>query len=319
MEWCIDDKGIMYDVVKYHTLKKHEFIKRYLGIWVEMVKTKPPTLDIFDLYASTGMCYCEDAEGHRAESSWDGSAMLSAKCLMKYRGGSRCLFLNTYNKDKKMIPAQKENLKRLLSEIKFPYPYIIETLPIDQAVDVAITKVEPRYPNLWILDPHGVSALPWSVVEKISNLKGEYDINGKHHVRKPELIISLMTEDLQRWYKTRPEIITIALGMDKSSWRPIFEELVHSGLNTRDAFLNVYMQRLCDLYDKSPICIEVNTTNETAVLYTIMLITESDAGYYLTQTKLLPAYEDWRVTTWKNGARNIVQENKGQKTLFSNY
>ena len=51
-----DNEGLIYDRVKWHTRKKHAFIESYLNIWVENVRNHPPTLDIFDLFASTGLC-----------------------------------------------------------------------------------------------------------------------------------------------------------------------------------------------------------------------------------------------------------------------
>ncbi|MDD3135821.1 MAG: hypothetical protein PHF64_04925, partial [Methanoregula sp.] len=59
-----DEDGLLYDCVKWHTRKKHAFIEYYLKIWVDHVKKNPPSLDIFDLFASTGLCYCEESKKH---------------------------------------------------------------------------------------------------------------------------------------------------------------------------------------------------------------------------------------------------------------
>jgi three-Cys-motif partner protein len=291
-----------------------------LDIWSEKVKKTPPTLDIFDLYASTGKCYCEDAKKFGLpEVTWDGSALLSAKCLKKYTNGKN-LFLNTYADSPENCELQKDNLERLLSEMGFDNKYLISTEPIESAVETAISFIRDiRFPTLWILDPHAISELPWSVVERIAKLKGEYDYNGEHRVRKPELIISLMTEDFQRWYKKNPRLISVALGEEEGSWKPMIEELIGEGYNTREAFLLYYMQKLSELYDKDPILIEINITNETAIVYCMFLLTESDAGHYLSKLELIPEFENWVASVWRDGAKTIIREKdlskKGQTKL----
>lgn len=320
MDYYTDERGILYDKVKYHTRKKHAFIKGYLDIWVERVKNSPPTLDIFDLYAATGKCYCEDAAKYGLpESTWDGSAILSANCLMNYSNG-RDLFLNTYADDPDDCEKQKENLTRLLSEMGFRNTHYLKTEPIEKAVESAITCIRDlRYPTLWILDPHAVSELPWTVVERIAKLKAQYFHNNRWRIRKPELIITLMTEDFQRWYKTSPELISIALGTDEEYWGPAVDELIGTGYNAREAFVLLYMEGLYGLYDKEPIYLEVNITDETAIVYLMILMTESDAGWYVSKLKMIPEFKDWIVKEWRPGARKIIAEKhlpKGQKKLF---
>lgn len=323
MDYYTDLNGIIYDKVKYHTRKKHKFIESYLKIWSERVKNGP-TLDIFDLYASTGKCYCEKAEKYGlSESKWDGSAILSAKCLMEYSNGKN-LFLNTYADTNENCKKQIENLNRLLFELGFSKPQMIISQPIESAVDIAINHIrDPKYPTLWILDPYAASDLPWNVVEKIARIKTEYPYKGEDRIRKPELIITLMTEDFQRWYKTNPELISIALGLNEDVWKPKIESLIKSGQNTREAFLSLYMERLSEFYEKSPISFEVNITQETAVVYCMLLLTDSDAGYHVSRLKAIPDFQKWVVSEWRDGAKKIILENdlskKGQTKLFIDY
>jgi three-Cys-motif partner protein len=324
MDYYIDENGVMHDNVRYHTRKKHKFIESYLNIWSDNVKRNPPTLDIFDLYASTGKCYCEDAEMFGLpEATWDGSALLSARCLKKYANGKN-LFLNTYADTPENCERQKGNLERLLSDMGFNNRHKISTEPIESAVETAISYIRDiRFPTLWILDPHAISELPWSVVERIAKLKGEYHYKGEDRIRKPELIISLMTEDFQRWYKNHPRLISIALGEEEGSWKPMIEELIGEGYNTREAFILYYMQKLSELYDKDPILIEINITNQTAIVYCMLLLTESDAGHYLSQLELIPEFENWVASVWKDGAKKIILEKglkkKGQLHLTDDY
>lgn len=94
--------------VKWHTRQKHAFLEEYLKIWSEQVgrntKVNLPTLDIFDLFASYGFCYC-----HEQKEGWKGSALLAADCLKKYEKG-KTLFLNTYNPDEEELKIQREAL-----------------------------------------------------------------------------------------------------------------------------------------------------------------------------------------------------------------
>jgi three-Cys-motif partner protein len=320
MEYYTDERGILYDKVKYHTRKKHAFLKGYLDIWVERVRHNPPTLDIFDLYASTGLCYCEEAKKTGLpEVIWDGSAIIAAKALSRYSKG-RLLFLNSYNTVEKMRKSQINNLIALLRGLDFKKSSILISSPIEDAVTEASKHIDPRYPSLWILDPCAASDLPWNIVEKIGNMRATYDYNGEMRIRKPELIISLMTEDLQRFVDIRPDIISSSLGMNEEIWRPKYEELRGGGLNTREAMIELYAEKLSELYEKPPIlAAEINITNESAIAYCILLLTDSPAGHYIAKLKLLPEFKQWEITEWRLNARQITAELKrdpAQKTLF---
>ena len=58
MGQIIDQKGRVCEQTKWHSRQKHAFLEAYLDIWSNQVgkdkKSKLPTLDIFDLYASFG-------------------------------------------------------------------------------------------------------------------------------------------------------------------------------------------------------------------------------------------------------------------------
>jgi three-Cys-motif partner protein len=309
MEFYRDSAGILYDVVKWHKRKKHAFIKGYLDIWVEYVKKNPPTLDIFDLYAASGLCYCPDCEKSGiSEPSWEGSAILAARCLEEYKEG-RYLFLNTFHPDPVIIKQQKDNLERILSQFKKIRCFII-TCTIEEAIIEALKVVRPKYPNLWILDPHAASDLPWSIIEKIGNLKTPYKHKGRERTRKPELIITLMTSDLQRNVNSNPHVISTALGKEEAEWRPKFEDLIGKGFNTREAIIELYAEQLANLYEKPPIIAEIDTTEEAAIVYCMMLLTDHDAGYYVFKLKGLPGFEKWRITEWRKSAERISVEKR---------
>ncbi len=193
----------------------------------------------------------------------------------------------------------------------------IISLPIEAAVEKAIEFGEQRnvfnYPNIWILDPYKATHLPWDVVKRIGNLKKTYHYKGKDQVRKPELIINLMTHDLQRNIDTNPNVIEIALGMSESEWRPIIEEYRNAGLNTREAIINIYASRLSELYEKPPIITEIKITNDSAIVYCLLLCTDSNAGHYVYKLKGIPEYNNWVINEWKKDAEKITIEKKTPK------
>lgn len=313
-----DEDGLLYDCVKWHTRKKHAFIEFYLKIWVEHVKRNPPTLDIFDLFASTGLCYCDERKKYGLpEPTWPGSAILAADCLEHYPKG-RTLFLNTYHPKDAICREQKENLELLLSKYSKIKP-VITMLDINDAIKEACRHVVPNFPSLWILDPHGASDLPWNIVETIGNLRGHWtDKDGKSRERQPELIITLMTYGLQMNVSIYPHTVSTMLGLAEAEWRPKYDALMAKYDNTRKALVELYAERLSELYDKPPIIVEINTTNETAIVYVLFLCTDSNAGHYLMKQEGMKEYNAW-IHRWKNDARRISAEEKlseGQTRLF---
>jgi three-Cys-motif partner protein len=217
----------------------------------------------------------------------------------------------------------KQNLVTLLKKLDFQNPCVLTSLPIEEAVAAASEHVDPRYPSLWILDPCAASELPWHIVETIGRMRANYEYNGETRTRKPELIISLMTEDLQRFVDLRPDIISSSLGMDEKEWRPKLNELMSNGLNTRQAMVELYAEKLSELYEKPPIlAAEINITNESAIAYCLLLLTDSPAGHYITKLKLLPEFKYWEITEWRLNAKQITADLKrerrdpAQKKLF---
>ena len=301
-----DEDGLLYDCVKWHTRKKHAFIESFLNIWVENVKKNLPTLDIFDLFASSGLCYCEESARYGlSEPTWNGSAILAAECLEKYSKG-RTLFLNTYHEKPEVCDAQRANLQQLLKKYTRIKP-IITSKEIEPAIDEAEKYLSPTYPSFWILDPYSASNLPWEYVERIGRLRGEYSVKGNIRVRKPEMIITLMTYGLQMNIDIHPHVVSRALGMDEAEWRPKYDILMEKYHNTRKALIDLYAERLSNLYEKPPIIIEINTTEETAVVYCLFLCTDSNAGHYLMKLKGLKDYTTWEYS-WKADAKRISVE-----------
>jgi three-Cys-motif partner protein len=300
--------------IKWHSRQKHAFLEAYLNIWSEQVgKTGQtiPTLAIFDLFASFGLCHCSEKD-----ETWDGSALLAAKCLKKYQGGQK-LFLNTYSPIEEERLLQKDVLDKNISNLDLPRRIntIIKTLPIEKAVESAISFANPRYPNLWILDPYQPEHLPWAVVEKICKLEGIYRKRGKEVSRRPELFICLMTGRLQRlsgMESLENDIVGKALGMEEMEWKSKLNKYLENGYNTRESLIFLYAEKIGQYYKKPPIILEVpsNIGNIVYTVYTVFLCTDHVAGHYVMKIHKLPEYQKWQQIEWKGEAKIISKKKK---------
>lgn len=310
MGQIVDPEGRVCEQTKWHSRQKHAFLEAFLDIWSEQVKSKSPTLDIFDLYASFGWCHCPEEK-----KTWMGSALLAAECLKKYQGG-KLLFLNTYHPDEKELQAQKKSLENGLSNIHLPERVrtVIEFLPIKKAVESAISHVNPNYPSLWILDPYQPEHLPWDIVERICKLEGSYQAGNRKITRRPELFICLMTGRLQRLtgMDKEKEKVGTALGLEENVWKAKLENYRESDYNTRQALISMYAEKIANFYKKPPIILEVPSADGN-IVYTVFLCTESDAGHYVMKIHKLPKYQEWRKIEWEKSAETISQKNKVQR------
>lgn len=295
-----------------HQKLKHEFIKTYLNIWVENVGKgaidKIPTVDFFDLFAATGKVRCDDTG-----EIWDGSALIAAKALAKYPKG-RLLFLNSYDPDDKKRHEQLDILQKELEEALDKCPQLqqikrmISSENINKSVEIALTELNKNFPSVWILDPDNPKHLPWKVVEKIATTIGE-PFGIKEERKKPELIINLMTSTLQRTINKAPHIFTKVIGLPESEWRELYEkyERKYHENNvedcTRHVILDIYADRLSTLYENPPV-ISLIPTAYGNIIYSMILCTDSKAGYYLMQ-KRKKEFEMYKIYEWKEEVMKI--------------
>jgi len=132
------------------------------------------------------------------------------------------------------------------------------------------------------------------------------------------MIITLMTYGLQMNVNINSHTITTMLGLDETEWRPKFESLMVKYDNTRKALVELYAERLSELYEKPPIVVEINTTDERAIVYVLFLCTDSNAGHYLMRQEGMKEYNHW-IHQWKQDAERISVEKhipKDQTRLF---
>jgi len=293
----------------WHSAQKHAFLEAYLKIWTENVgkKKNPPSLDIIDLFASFG--WCHSTENNK---TWPGTSILSAQCLKDYRTSHKCLlFLNSYSpqadEQDKQISALREAVQGI--QLDDDRAVIYSSSPIGTAVEEAIKRIRPNYPNLWLLDPYSSEDLPWETVERILDCVGHYTKDGKEKKRRPELFITLMTSGLQRNIDTNPHMVSRAFGVEEHIWRPQLTELKVSGMNTRLALTKLYSDRLKPFYGKDPLIMEVPSTQGN-IVYVVIFCTEHNAAYYMTDQYAIPRYEEWKLLEWTGPAREEARTKK---------
>ena len=251
-------------------------------------------MEIYDLFAGYGKCVCEENG-----ESWDGSATISAKSLQKYSRPKR-LWLNCYNDDPEEMKTQCSSLKECLDAAKISFQIDFFQEPVLENIDKAIASCDPQYPSIWILDPYSPAQLPWGIVERIATHQGNYQKGGKPMTRRPELFINLQTTYLARFsgIDDSKHIVDEALGLSRETWEKLVAECLAKGMDTQSAFVEIYGNRLNDIYGKHPIAWKVKGTSGN-IVYTILLITENDAGYYVMQVMGKTEVMDWFVHDWK--------------------
>lgn len=301
------------EVVKWHTRQKHEFIRQYLAVWTERVAKKgraAPRLSIIDLFAAYGWCRANpETEPGAPHEPWPGTAVLAARALNSYPRPGR-LIINSYNPDSTdRGAAQLEAARRAVSSevgttVRFGTEFLSK--PVDLAVVDSAKLVDLDYPTIWMLDPYVPESLPWKVVEYIAGQKREYLTRRGPSVRRPELIITLITEGLQRNVDLSPGTVSLALGLETAVWRLRLEELREQGANVRQALIYIYSERLHEIYGKWPTVVEVDASPGN-IVYAIVLCSSHDAGTFVPKILVKPEFQAWRLSTWKPTARLITR------------
>jgi len=311
-----------------HQKLKHKFIEIYLDVWANNVgknsKKSIPSVDFFDLYAASGWAY-----DSYTKEQWPGSALLVAKAFGEYPKG-RLLFLNSYDRDSTICQKQKDILFHSIESLD-DYPHVIDktkivSLEIQDATNVALHQLNRNYPSLWVLDPYHPDQLPWEIIESIGSAVGTPYTNptsGKISQKKPELIINLMTSILQRNIDRKPELFSHAIGLPEEKWRPLYEEYKRKYIEqgnekcTRHVILDIFADRLSKLYKHDPIIALVNAA-EGGVVYTMLLVTDNDAGYHMMR-KRMSEWDVYRIYKWKSEAEVAVfkKHNPDQSDITS--
>lgn len=302
---------------KWQSKQKHAFLEAYLKIWLDHVGKKSgtkPSLDIVDLYASYG--WCHDAETGK---TWEGTAVLCARYLKQYgTSWGKRLILNSYHPEAREQERQLECLKEAIEGEGVPdgdTKVSFHAKQAAEAAEIAKKQVRPNYPNIWILDPYQPEDLPWEVVEGIIRNVGDVREGkkpGSIAQQKPEVFINLMTMSLQRNVDINPGLISVTLGMREEAWRPLLDEYKSLGLNTRDALIEIYIDRLQSVYGKRPHSILVKGA-EGQIIYAVIFCSDNDAGYYMMLKTGLPKYEEWLENKWLPPAEKLAEERREKR------
>lgn len=210
--------------VKPHTLIKHRILDVYFLICRQVAKKRK--LNYADLFCGDGEIECEKTEKKQ-------------KCpfiteLLEYaRKGEISLkaFLNEL--DSSLFDKLKENVKA--------YGKFIDSITNEDA-NIVYANILQKIPkdewSIFFLDPSNHSDLNWSTIENIS----KHEVYDKYNkcMRKPELIINLMTYTMQRTIPYDPDAITKALGTD------IWKEKVKNKGDERinEIFREIFVQQL---------------------------------------------------------------------------
>ncbi len=311
------------ELVRWHSRQKHEFIAQYLSVWTTKVaknpKKTPPTLEIVDLFAGRGWCRADsDEERGAPELPWPGTAVLAARALNNYPRASR-LILNSFHRGGHAeIASQQKCLKKAIEtelgkEPRFPVDFLAER--VEDAAQKAAALFDRRFPSIWILDPCTPEDLPWSVVEQIAGLKHQYSTRegGPTTIRRPELVISLITEGLQRNVDRNPGLISKALGLPEAEWRPRVDELLDEGFNTRQAIVYLFSERLRELYQNVPTVVEVPGSHGN-IVYVLVFCSSHSAGAYMARMRVRPEFERWQIVEWKPLAKLISRNRVIRRT-----
>ena len=310
--------GYYSESVKYHTKQKHEFIKTYLDIYDENVSKKYidlgkpekiPSLDIVDLFSSFGFCHCDEIEKHGFKDTpeWEGSSVLAANCLNQYyRPGH--LIINTYHENPNRCALQKLNLKKYFNDIGLEEKCKITIMhhPIENALAVSLSKFNRNFPSLWILDPYKASDLPWDYVETIGNRKGvKYN-------RQPELILSFMTGGLQRNIEKSKYLKERVFGYNEEIFDEKFYNLRNSGLNITETIVDMYAQRLSEIYGCFPLISDIPMTDESKIVYFVFFCSSHGSRHLMERYKV-EKYENWRDKIWRPEAKRLLLKRRNPK------
>ena len=308
------------EVVKWHTRQKHEFIRQYLSVWTNRVAKSgrnTPKLSLVDLFASYGWCRSDPkVEPGVQREPWPGSAILAARALVAYPR-PQALVLNSFNPSSASETAAQSGAltANLLAEVGPNPPFRVERLsePVMGAARKAATFVDLNYPSVWMLDPYYPESLPWTVVEYVANLKRDYHTSGGTASRRPELLITFITEGLQRNVDVNPRTIDLALGMQRAAWQGRLAKLRASGANVREGLISIFAENLHAIYGKPPTVIEVDGSPGN-IVYAILLCSSHDAGTFVPKILVKPEFQAWRVSNWKPTARLITKNRTIRRT-----
>jgi len=259
-----------------HSTKKHRAIGYYLYLIKALISSKNSPFNILyyaDLYCGDGECII-DSIGKEYKPPIISSLLKPAK----EKGFPVICFLNDNDKDR--IDKMKENTKDYLSHIdsygnqdaNIYYKKVLQKIPKDQF-------------SIFFLDPTNHNHLKWDTIKGISQHQSVYFGN---QVRRPELVINLMTFTMLGSYKSKSfQSINENLGTDE--WLEEIEKNKEKRIKTpvETAFFETFKKQLRKLGYEVPTPIKIISTKNLNVIYYLVWATNK-AGYNIIEKRLIP-------------------------------
>lgn len=314
--------GLIADKVKAHSELKRGFLEAYLKFWTKNVAGKrgkfAPSLDVYDLFASSGYCVDEFNPDHH----WMGTPLVASEFLFEYPTRNPCyLYANSWSKDDKERGEKLHALNERLSGYHWGRDtkrfHHVECREFSDALDHALQFHSKRaqYANLWLLDPYSARTIPWSSLQRIMDAEGTwYDKStGKANSRKPELFLNFMSLSLQR--NPDPAQIAEVIGITEDEWIEFKEDYE----NILEALVDVFAFKIEKHYGRPPYIELVKGTHGNPVS-AMMLIVQHDAPFYLIRKELPDYFEKWKFQKYtpqanRSKALQELSKKPGQRTL----
>lgn len=265
--------------IRPHTTKKHRAIGYYLKIIRALIKSpKTPFKELYyaDLFCGDGECVV-GATGKTYDPPIIQSILKPAS-----RGEifTRC-FLNDLD------PVRVEKMKKNTSQYS---NFIDECNQGDANTYYAevLKRIPPDQLSIFFLDPTNHKDLKWSTIRGISKHQHIY-YDGQ--VRRPEMILTLMTYTMLNHYRARKyETINESLGTE--DWLDEIRKNKGLGIGApvETAFLNIFQKQLEGLGYKVPAILPIENIYTGNAVYHLFWAS-NESGSKVIQKGLVPYFK----------------------------
>jgi len=292
--------------VSVHTSLKHRMLGMYFLICRKVAKER--ILHYVDLFAGDGEAHCDEAP----MKNWKCPFV---KGLLEYAQKNE-IKLQCYLNE--LDPKNNGTYDKLIKNISQYKKFIVDITREDPNIvyERALEKIPKNEWSIFFLDPFQHDHLHWSTIEKIS--KHEIFDTRSRCIRRPELIINLMTYSMQRSYKHNPDGITLALG--NNEWKDMIT--TNEDNRIHEIFSDIFVANLKKLgYSVSSFEI-TQTPPASNVLYYMIFASSVPNACEIISKKFKPYVDYLMKDKWvKENYRTklIAKEIKKGNTLLSDF
>ena len=264
--------------IRLHSCKKHLAIGYYLKIIRDLIRS--PKNPFHALYYAD--LYCGDGECHVEVTDRTYKPPIIDSLLEPAKQGKLKLFCFLNDLEAEKIKNMKEKTKEYQDYIveysdkdaNSYYKQVLEKIPKDQF-------------SIFFLDPTNHSHLSWKTIQGIAKHTHTYTHQGVQ-VRRPELIINLMTYTLLSSYRAKSyQSINESLGTDE--WFGQIDDNKEKGIDApvEQAFLSTFIKQLERIGYSVPTPIKITNTEKDNVVYFLIWATNKQ-GYRIIEKKVIP-------------------------------